>query len=137
MISIMNTVEYNEYRHGVRDEAIISSMRPFITKMASAAAVAIANMTYLVLHIISYTNGIANLEQSANLGEISAEQKAQEITSLLQGVRPIQTTGLLLVMTILPFALMFFAYWLYQKKYTLVEEEYDRICNELAARKKA
>ena len=137
MISIMNTVEYNEYRHGVRDEAIISSMRPFITKMASAAAVAIANMTYLVLHIISYTNGIANLEQSANLGEISAEQKAQEITTLLQGVRPIQTTGLLLVMTILPFALMFVADWLYQKKYTLVEEEYDRICNELAARKKA
>ena len=34
MISILNTVEYNEYKRGVRDEAIIASLRPFLTKMA-------------------------------------------------------------------------------------------------------
>ena len=32
MISVINTVEYNEYIHGTRDEGIITSMRPFLTR---------------------------------------------------------------------------------------------------------
>ncbi len=135
MISIMNTVEYNEYKHGTRDEGIVSSLRPFLTKMASALTVAIANFTYIIFNIITYTNGIADLEQAANAGEISAEQKASEITSLLQGVHHSQTLGLLVVMTVLPCALMFLSYILYKKRYRLDEDEYERICGEIAARK--
>ena len=41
MISIINTVEYNEYKHGTREEAIIASIRPFFTKMGSALVVVI------------------------------------------------------------------------------------------------
>ncbi len=134
MISIMNTVEYNEYKHGTRDEGIVSSLRPFLTKLASALTVAIANITYIVFNIITYTNGIADLEQAANLGEITSEQKAEEITTLLSGVQHTQSLGLLLVMTVLPCILMFISYVLYQKRYTLDEAEYDRICGELAAR---
>jgi melibiose permease/lactose/raffinose/galactose permease len=135
MISIMNTVEYNEYLHGTRDEGIVSSLRPFLTKMASALTVAIANITYLAFNIIEYTNGIASLEQSANAGDISAEAKAEAITSLLKNVHHSQTTGLLLVMTVLPCALMFLSYILYMRRYKLDEDEYERICAELAARK--
>ena len=135
MISIMNTVEYNEYTHGTRDEGIVSSLRPFLTKMASALTVAIANFTYIIFNIIHYTNGIADLEQAAKAGEISTEQKAAEITSLLQGVHHSQTLGLLVVMTVVPCALMFLSYILYKKRYKLDEEEYDRICAEIAARK--
>ena len=35
-------------------------------------------------------------------------------------------------MTVLPCALMLVSYFLYKKKYKLDEEEYDRICAELA-----
>ena len=135
MISIMNTVEYNEYLRGTRDEGIVSSLRPFLTKMASALTVAIANITYLVFNIIEYTNGIASLEQSANVGEITAEAKAEAITSLLRNVHHSQTTGLLLVMTVVPCALMFLSYILYMRRYQLDEDEYERICAELAARR--
>ena len=135
MISIMNTVEYNELQHGTRDEGIVSSLRPFLTKMASALTVAIANVTYIVFNIIEYTNGIADLEQAANAGEMTGEAKAAAITELLSGVQHSQTTGLLFVMTVVPCALMFLSYILYKKRYKLDEEEYDRICAELAARK--
>ena len=135
MISIMNTVEYNEYLHGVRDEGIVSSLRPFLTKMASALTVAIANITYIAFNIIEYTNGISELEQAANAGDITGEAKAEAITSLLQGVQHSQTTGLLLVMTVVPCALMFLSYILYKKHYKLDEDEYNRICKELAERK--
>ena len=134
MISIMNTVEYNEYRHGTRDEGIISSLRPFLTKLASALTVAIANITYIAFNIITYTNGIADLEQAANAGSITAEQKGLEITSLLEGVHHSQSTGLLLVMTVLPCLLMFLSYILYQKRYRLDEAEYKKICEEIEKR---
>ena len=134
MISIMNTVEYNEYKHGTRDEGIVSSLRPFLTKMASALTVAIANFTYIIFNIIQYTNGIADLEQAANSGSITAEQKADEITALLQGVQPSQSVGLLVVMTVLPCLLMFLSWLLYKNHYKLDEEEYDRICRELGER---
>ena len=39
--------------------------------------------------------------------------------------------GLLITMTVLPWALMLISYFLYKKKYKLDEEEYDRICREL------
>ena len=135
MISIMNTVEYNEYLHGTRDEGIVSSLRPFLTKMASALTVAIANITYIAFNIITYTNGIADLEQAANAGEMSSEAKAAAITSLLSNVHHSQSNGLLLVMTAVPCALMFLSYILYKKHYKLDEAEYDRICAELEKRK--
>ena len=127
MISIMNTVEYNEWKHGTRDEGIVSSLRPFLTKLASALTVAIANITYIIFNIIHYTNGIADLEQAASAGEITAEQKGAEISNLLSGVQHSQSLGLLLVMTVLPCALMFLSFILYQRKYTLNEEAYERI----------
>ena len=137
MISIMNTVEYNELKHGTRDEGIVSSLRPFLTKLASALTVAIANITYIVFHILEYTNGIAGYEQMANQGAMTSEEKADAITQLLQGVQSSQSLGLLLVMTMLPCALMFASYILYKRRYKLDEAEYDRICTELEQRKAA
>ena len=135
MISLMNTVEYNELKHGTRDEGIISSLRPFLTKLASAITVAIANVTYIAFHILEYTNGIAGYEQLASQGAMTSEEKADAITALLQGVQNSQSVGLLLVMTVLPCALMFLSYVLYQRRYRLDEAEYARICAELEARK--
>ena len=135
MISVMNTVEYNELKHGTRDEGIISSLRPFLTKLASALTVAIAYLTYVSFHILQNTNGISDLETQANENLITEAVKNQKITELLQGVVPSQSQGLLLVMTILPFVLLFLSYILYKKHYILDEPEYDRICRELEARK--
>ena len=134
MISIINTVEYNEYKHGIRDEAIIASLRPFLTKMASALIVAITSVSYLVFGVTSYTNQISDLESMAASGAITEAAKLESITGVLGGVNPGQANGLLLCMTVLPCALMLLSYVLYRKHYKLDEAEYDRICGELAAR---
>lgn len=138
MISIMNTVEYNEYRYGVREEGIITSLRPFITKMASALIVAITSAAYLIFGVTDYTNRISDLEQQCAQGLLSEEQKLTEISGVIfgaeggqAGVSAAQGTGLLITMTVLPCALMLISYVLYKKKYRLDEEEYDRICGEL------
>ena len=134
MISIINTVEYNEYQHGVRDEAIIASLRPFLTKLASALIVVITSASYLLFGVTSYTNQISDLESAAASGVMTEAAKLEAINGVLGGVSAGQANGLLLCMTVLPCALMLISYVLYKKHYRLDEPEYDRICAELAAR---
>ena len=134
MISIINTVEYNELTTGSRDEAIIASLRPFLTKMASALTVAITSLSYIIFGVTNYTNQISDYESSAAAGTITEAEKLSAISEVLSGVGHGQTLGLLLCMTVLPWALMLASYFLYKKHYKLDEEEYDRICAQLADR---
>ena len=135
MISVINTVEYNEYIHGTRDEGIITSMRPFLTKLASALTVVIASATYMLTGVTKYTNQISSLENAAAAGHITEADKLSQIHELLQGVTHGQSLGLLLVMVVVPLILLVITYVLYMKHYKLDEPEYDRICAELKARR--
>lgn len=135
MISIINTVEYNEYRFGTRDEAIIASLRPFLTKMASAIIVAITSVSYMLFGVTEYTNRISALERAAASGTISEADKLSSVSQVLSEVSSGQTSGLLICVTVLPFVLMLISYLLYQKHYKLDEDEYKRICEELDRRK--
>ena len=137
MISVINTVEYNEYLHGTRDEGIITSLRPFLTKLASALTVVIASATYMLAGVTKYTNQISTYENAAASGQMSESDKLAAIHELLGGVSHSQSVGLLLVMTVLPYALMVLSYELYLRRYKLDETEYDRICDELSARRES
>lgn len=137
MISIMNTVEYNEYKNGTRDEGIISSLRPFITKLASAIYAAIATGTFVICGVIQYTNAISDFEQQASAGLISEEMKIAEIGQVVSQVTQGEKTGLLLFMVIPSAILMLVAFVIYKKFYKLDEAEYDRICGELEKRNAA
>ena len=133
MISIINTVEYNEYKHGKRAEAIISSLRPFLTKLGSALCVALTSATYLIFKVTGITNGISAAENTAAMD--ATFNKEQAIGNLLSNVQKSQSTGLLLAMTLVPLAFMLAAFFLYRAKYKLDEPEYERICQELESRR--
>ena len=136
MISIINTVEYNEYKYGNRAEAIISSLRPFLTKMGSAICVALTSATYLIFKVTSITNEISSIERDAAKQVITDAQKGSLIDNLLSNsVKGNQSLGLLLAMTLVPLAFMLGAFFLYKAKYKLDEPEYDRICQELELRR--
>ena len=135
MISIINTVEYNEYICGSRDEAIIASVRPFVTKLGSALIVVITSVSYMLFGVTGYTNQISELESAASTGTITEAEKLTAIESVISGVQKGQSLGLLLCMTIIPCVLMLISYFLYKKHYKLDEEEYERICQEIAVRK--
>ena len=135
MISIINTVEYNEYRTGERDEAIIASLRPFLTKLASALIVLITNASYIIFGVTGYTNQISDLENQCARNLITEADKISAISSVISGIEPGKTLALLLCMVIIPCTLMLTSYVLYKKHYKLDEDEYARICAELEARK--
>ena len=131
MISIINTVEYNEWKHGNRDEAIITSMRPFLTKLASALSVMIASLSYMIFRVTAFTNQISSLENQAERGAITAEQRSSMIADVIANVAGTQKTGLLIFMTVVPCLMMILCCALYRKFYILDEEKYDEICKEL------
>lgn len=137
MISILNTVEYNEYRHGTRDEGIISSMRPFITKLASAITVAIATGSYLLFGITNFTNSISDYENAATRGLITEAEKLEGIANILAGATSGESSCLLITMTLLPCIFILLSGWVYLRKYNLDEETYERICIEIEERKKS
>jgi len=135
MISIMNTVEYNEYLHGNRDEGIITSIRPFMTKLGSAIVTGLVSLTYIVFGITKFTNQISDLETAASLGEITETSKLAQISDIIAQVPGSSTTGVLLFMVLLPTLTLILSYFLYKKHYTLDEDKYEEICRELETRK--
>ncbi len=135
MISIINTVEYNEYKSGDRDEAIIASLRPFLTKMSSALIVLITNVAYMVFGVTKYTNKISDLENACARNLITEQDKISSIGSVINGIEPGKPLALLICMVVIPCVLMLLSYVLYKNHYKLDEEEYNRICLELEARK--
>ncbi len=135
MISIINTVEYNEYLSGDRDEAIIASLRPFLTKMSSALIVLITNVAYMIFGVTKYTNRISDLENECARSLITEQEKISSIGSVINGIEAEKTLALLICMVVIPCVLMLLSYFLYKKHYKLDEDEYSRICDELEARK--
>ena len=73
MVIFTNTIEYNEYKTGSRDEALIFSLRPFMAKMSSALQQVIVTLVYLAIGMTVLTNNISDLEQKANLNLITEE----------------------------------------------------------------
>ncbi|MBP5305268.1 MAG: MFS transporter, partial [Lachnospiraceae bacterium] len=135
MISIINTVEYNELKHGTRDEAIITSMRPFLTKLSSSVTVIITTVTYLICNVTLLSNQISDYERKAEQGLINATDKSSLIAEVIKSAGSLQTKGLLLAMTVLPCAFMLVSVILYRKFYKIDEEYYDEICKQLEAKK--
>ena len=69
------------------------------------------------------------------MGSITEADKLAQIDTVINSVTSAQSHGILLVMVLIPFMMMIGAYLLYRKHYILDEDEYERIVEELAARK--
>lgn len=134
IICIANTVEYNEWKTGRREEGIVFSVRPFITKFASAVVQLLVLAIYLAVGVRTVTNQISALENEASQGLISTAEKTAQIESVLASVPGGKSAALLVCMTAIPAALLLLTWRLYRKKYTITEEAYEKMTAEIARR---
>ena len=135
MISLINTVEYNEYLRGERDEAIITSPAPVLHEARLRDRRGGHVRDVLIFGVTGYTNRISALERAASLGEIAEADKLAQIDTIVSSIQPGQSRGLLLCLTVLPFVLMYASYVLYKKHYILDEDKYAEVCAELEKRR--
>ncbi len=66
IISMTNTIEYNEYKTGKRNEAILFSLRPFVVKLASAFQQGITTLVLVVFGIYVLSQNVSQLEAQKN-----------------------------------------------------------------------
>ncbi len=134
-ICLMNTIEYNEYKTGERNEGIIFSVRPFMAKMSSALQKLITMVTYLAIGMLSITNGISDLEQQANLGYISEEEKLTGVQAVLDGADGYMVVVLRLIIAVIPIVLMSIGYIVMVRKTKIDEKQYEHMLAEIEKRK--
>ena len=135
MICIANTTEYNEYKFGKRSEGVIFSTRAFLTKLGAAFNTLIVMLFYIVIGINRETNAIADLEQQASAGAISAEQKLSSISDVIAGVSTGKTYALLALVVLCTVGTYTVAYFIFKKKYFIDEAYFDKMCTELEQRR--
>lgn len=136
-INMSNTVEYNDYKTGRREESLIFSLRPFTAKLSSALQQLLVMLIYLASGILSITNGISDFERQANQRLITDVQKNENVANLLRTVPESKTRVLLCCLCIIPIVFMAGAMLLYKKKFILDDETFERIKAEIAERNAA
>ena len=62
IINMTNTIEYNEYKTGRRNEAVLFSLRPFVTKLASALQQGVVTLVLVASGIYMLSQNVSQLE---------------------------------------------------------------------------
>ena len=114
-IFLANTVDYGLVKLGRSDESVIFSMQTFVVKLASGIAAFVASVAL----------GIFNLSDAATTEE---EHNIDFSLAVPESAK----MGLRMIMTLIPIALLVFAFFWFRKKYILTDEKME----ELAQQKK-
>lgn len=135
IVMLNNTIEYDEYKYGERHDSIISAVRSFATKLASAIDQGTVALILIISGIYTISQNISGLEIQAGTKEITSEQalsKADEYIALAtSGQRFVLRIGIVAV----PIIAIVIAYVIIKKKYIIDEKKYDELVAELSARK--
>lgn len=137
VINMANTVEYNEWKYGQRNESLIFSLRPFTAKLSSALTQALVIGVYAVASITTYTNAISDVENEASKNLITNKVKMEKITGIIKEVSLQDRQILVSCMCIIPIVFMIVALIIYKKKCTLSETRLAEMVRETEARKLA
>lgn len=134
MVCIANTTEYNELKFGKRSEGVIFSTRAFLTKLGNALNTLVVMLFYIVIGVNRETNAIADLEQQANIGTISGEDKLVQISEIIKNIAPAKTYALLALVALCTVGTYTVAYIIFKKKYIIDEAYFEKMSEELAGR---
>jgi len=86
IVDMTNTIEYNEYKTGERNEAIVFSLRPFVAKLSSALEGLIVTMVLVISGIYIMSQNVAELENQLSIfNELSATEQATFVTNAQNG----------------------------------------------------
>lgn len=84
IINMTNCVEYNEYKHGERNEAVVSTLRPFMVKFADALKYGIVTLVLTVSLVYGLSQNISTMEvQKGHFDRMeTGVQQAEYLTDL-------------------------------------------------------
>lgn len=135
VINMANTVEYNEWKTGKREEGLIFSLRPFTAKLGSALMQGLVMLVFIFAGVLNITNQISSFENQQASGSITSDQKVAAIKEVLSGVTKQNSTILLLCMCLIPVVFVLIGAIIYKKKCFLDENKLKSMLDDIAQRK--
>jgi len=86
IVNMTNTIEYNEFRTGERNEAIVFSLRPFVAKFSSALEGLVVILVLVLSGVYGMSQNISELENQLSLfNEMSLEEKQVYYGNVMAG----------------------------------------------------
>lgn len=83
IINMTNCVEYNEYKRGERNEAVVSTLRPFMAKFADALKYGIVTLVLTVSAVYGLSQNISTLEvQKGHFDRMDTAQQIEYIDAV-------------------------------------------------------
>lgn len=131
LIMMSNTIEYNDYKFGKREDAVIFSLRPFSTKMASSLKQAVQLAALNVTGLVGVMDEINRINR-----EVPKEEQEAAIAKVLETVTAVQIWGLKLFMIVIPLVFLALTMFLVKKYYIIDEKYYNHMCSEIEKRNK-
>ncbi|MBQ0002349.1 MAG: MFS transporter [Treponema sp.] len=131
IVMINNTVEYDEYKFHERHDSVISTVRSFSVKLASAVNQGIINLVLILSGLFAISQKVSNLEAAKAVGELTSDQVLSQADSFLQSTAPSQLLILRLGIVLVPVIAITIAAVILNTKYKITEEMYDDIRKKL------
>lgn len=133
LIMMTNTIEYNEYKFGERKEAVIFSLRPLVTKLASSIQ---QGILYLFIAVAALTTVITSISNFQNMAATTPSYDPSiDCDNALSSLAPWQVLVFKLGVAVLPLILFVVCYFILKKKYIIDEDTYTNIVAEIEKRK--
>ena len=86
IVNMTNCVEYNDYKHGERNEAVVSTLRPFMAKFGAAIQTLIVTIVLAASGVFLLSQSISTLEtQKSFFDKMSSTTAQQYYIEQLQG----------------------------------------------------
>lgn len=125
VVMTANTIEYNELITGERNESIVFSVRPFMTKLGAAVQQGIVTLVLVTSGVFVYSQQVADLEiekAQGIVGDITAQANV-----ILGNATPFMLLMIRIGMGLMPMLALITAYTVIRKKYIITEDKYNDI----------
>lgn len=135
IVMLNNTIEYDEAKFHERHDSIISAVRSFATKLASAIDQGAVALILIVSGIYAISQNISDLEIKAATNVISKAEVIESADAFIETATALQRLTLRLGIVLVPILAIGIAFIILKKKYIIDEKMYDDLVKEINERK--
>lgn len=135
IVMLNNTIEYDEWKYGERHDSVISAVRSFATKLASAIDQGTVALILIVSGIYSISQKISGLEVQSGRGELTSSQVLAEAEGYISQATAAQLLVLRIGMVGVPILVIGISYLILRKRYIIDEKKYAEIVAEINEKK--
>ena len=130
LVMLADTIEYGQWKLGTRNESIVFSINPFVTKLATAFQTFITSFTLAYSGLNDLVINPVTAAREAN-PDLTNEEIRLMISNL---TTPEMLLNLRISMLALPLVLIVISYIIYHKFYKIDDKLYSQITTELLER---